>query len=265
MHLTLAFSSLAVVAKATQDLSLTWAPTPTLLERQIGVSSVDYTSCTTSGGLAVPCSLAPFSATTSTTNGPPGSTQKGIVPLCTQYLETNPSGAPCSAFASQAGTNIMDLYKWNTIVGPDGENCASQVLNSEYDCVGVSYSSSTSTKTTTPAPGSPTSISASAISSAFTWTSVQTNPKSYNMALTTVFTPPPECTGSFTQVGNNYWQDVINPAPQKTLTSCYPSQFYSSVVAVANNVALPAFNPLVCPSAWSSIPYNDTYAVCCPE
>lgn len=265
MHFTFALCTLAVVARAAQDVSMTLAPTPTLLERQVGFSSVHYTSCTTSGGIAVGCSLASFSAATSATNRAPGPTQKGIVPSCTKYLETNPSGASCSAFASRAGISIMDLYKWNTILGPIGEYCTSQFLNSEYYCVGVSSSSSTSKKTTTPAPGSPTSSSASATSSASAWTSVQTDPKSYNMALTTVFTPPPECTGSFTQVGSNYWQNVVIPAPQKTLTSCYPSQFYSSVVAAANNVALPAFNPLVCPSGWSSIPYNSTYVGCCPE
>jgi hypothetical protein len=53
MHLTLAFGTLAVAAKAAQDLGMTWTPTPALLEPQIGVSSVSYTSCTTSGGLAV--------------------------------------------------------------------------------------------------------------------------------------------------------------------------------------------------------------------
>jgi hypothetical protein len=265
MLLTLAFGTLAVAATAAQDLGMTWAPTAPLFERQIAVSSVSYTSCTNSGGHAVACSLAPSSATTSATNGALGSTQKGIVPSCTKYLETNPSGASCSAFASRAGINIMDLYKWNTILGPNGEHCASQFLNSEYYCVGVSSSSSMPTKITMPAPGSPTSSSASTTTSTFTWTSVQTDPKSYDMALTTVFTPPPECTGSFTQVGNDYWQNAINPAPQKTLTSCYPRQFYSSVVAAANSVTLPAFDPLVCPSGWSSLPYNNTYVVCCPE
>jgi hypothetical protein len=95
--------------------------------------------------------------------------------------------------------------------------------------------------------------------------SVQTDPMSYDMALTTVFTPPPECSGSFTQVGSNYWQNVIVPAPHTTLTSCYPSQFYSSAIGAANSVSLPPFNPLVCPSSWSALPYNSTYGVCCPE
>lgn len=97
------------------------------------------------------------------------------------------------------------------------------------------------------------------------WTSVQTDPMSYDMALTTVFTPPPECTRAWTQVGSYYWQDAIVPAPYTTLTSCYPSQFYSSAVAAANSVSLPPFNPLVCPSGWSELPYNSTYFMCCPE
>jgi hypothetical protein len=94
---------------------------------------------------------------------------------------------------------------------------------------------------------------------------VQTDPKLYDTALTTVFTPPPECTGSLTQIGTLYWQNAIIPAPYTTLTSCYPSQFYSSIVGAANGVSLPPLSPLVCPAGWGSIDYNSTYFACCPE
>jgi hypothetical protein len=132
-------------------------------------------------------------------------------------------------------------------------------------------SSGTKSSTQTPAKTSSTTKKATApsvtpsTSPAAAWTSVQTDPKSYIMALTTVFTPPPECTGSFTQIGTNYWQNAIIPAPQTTLTSCYPSEFFSSVVGAANSVSLPPFNPLVCPAGWSSIAWNSTYFACCPE
>lgn len=100
---------------------------------------------------------------------------------------------------------------------------------------------------------------------AVAWTSVQTDPNLYDTALTTVFTPPSECTGSLTQIGTNYWQNAILPAPHTTLTSCYPSQFYSSIVGAANGVSLLPLSPLVCPAGWGSIDYNSTYFACCPE
>jgi LysM repeat protein len=207
-------------------------------------------------GVSVSSSPSSTTTTTKTPSAAPGPTQSGIVASCTKYLQTNPTGASCSAFASRAGITPQQLYAWNTILGPNGENCMTMFMNSEWYCVGVS-SSATASPTT--------SSSTSSTTSPFTWTSVQTNPKSYNMALTTVFTPPPECTGSFTQVGLIYSQDVVVPAPHKTLTSCYPSQFYSSIVGAANGVSLPSFSQLVCPSGWDSLPYNSTYVACCPE
>lgn len=62
-----------------------------------------------------------------------------------------------------------------------------------------------------------------------------------------------------------YSENVVVPAPHTTLTSCYPSQFYSSIVGAANGVSLPAFSQLVCSSGWDSIPLNSTYVACCPE
>ncbi|KAH8125167.1 hypothetical protein FP744_10009567 [Trichoderma asperellum] len=86
---------------------------------------------------------------------------------------------------------------------------------------------------------------------------------SYDLAVTTVFTQPPECTGGLTQVATDtiIWQNIINPAPDLTLTSCYPSQFYQSAMATAS---LPPFSQLVCPNKWEVINLNATYAICCP-
>jgi len=125
----------------------------------------------------------------------------------------------------------------------------------------TSASAKTPTTTTQATPPSVTLPNTPAVA----WTSVQTDPKAYDMALTTMFTPPPECTGSLTQIGTNYWQNAILPAPHATLTSCYPSQFFSSLVGAANSVSLPPFSPLVCPTGWGSIDYNSTYFACCPE
>ena len=215
MHLSLksllaiyvVLTTTGATAEAAEDPSIAPADAATLLERQIDVLPIQYTSCEILSGLAIPqpsdaCSLA------STTT----------VKASTSPSRTKP---PTSTRTK---------------------------------------SPATTTKSTTPSITPSTNPAA-----AWPWTSIQTDPKSYTMALTTTFTPPPECTGSFTQIGTEYWQNAILPAPHTTLTSCYPSEFFSSVVGAANSVSLPPFDPLVCPVGWSSIPWNSTYFACCPE
>lgn len=109
---------------------------------------------------------------------------------------------------------------------------------------------------------SATSTSATSISATPTDTSVGP----LNFAITTTFTQPPECTGGITQRGfpeSLLWENAINPAPHVTLTSCFPSQFYLSIMATASS--LPPFNPLICPDKWENYNINDTYVVCCPR
>lgn len=85
-------------------------------------------------------------------------------------------------------------------------------------------SSSTSTTPTTTAP--------------WTWTSVQTDPASYNLALTTTFTQSPQCTtGGITMMdayGPYLWDNSVNPVPTSTVTtwlvSLFRSGFYYFVV-----------------------------------
>ena len=91
----------------------------------------------------------------------------------------------------------------------------------------------------------------------------------YNLALTTTFTPPPACTtAAFTEMGlsgTDLWQNAINPVPSSTVTSCYPSQFYSSALATASGISLPPFSAIVCPYGWETYDYNTTYIICCPR
>ncbi|KAE9377717.1 hypothetical protein N431DRAFT_554065 [Stipitochalara longipes BDJ] len=79
----------------------------------------------------------------------------------------------------------------------------------------------------------------------------------------------PQCTaGAITQmdyVGPYLWDNSVNPLPTSTVTTCYPPQFYSSVIGMLNNVNLPAFSALVCPYDWNTIPYNASYIACCPN
>ncbi|KFY49143.1 hypothetical protein V495_00699 [Pseudogymnoascus sp. VKM F-4514 (FW-929)] len=92
---------------------------------------------------------------------------------------------------------------------------------------------------------------------------------SYNMELTTVFTPPAQCTqGAFTQMdysSGSIWENAIIPVPTSTITSCYPAQFADSVIASAvSSLILPPFTELVCPLKWETFYFNSTYIICCP-
>jgi LysM repeat protein len=100
------------------------------------------------------------SSSTTTSITAPGPTQSGIIASCTKYLMAN-DGGTCTAFASQAGISLTQLYAWNTILGPIGENCGTQFWGQEYYCVGVSQTSgsptsskpsSTTTSITAPGP-----------------------------------------------------------------------------------------------------------------
>jgi hypothetical protein len=262
-RLFLALGALSVTA-ALQDLPISPVATATLLERQIAASSVQYTSCAISSGLATP---QPLGAVCGLAGAPP---IPGSLQLIRAYTDVN-----STASYSACGENCLSLYSGQSLYSKVASSSLKYYDVACFECgsglsgapTGTKASSSATAKPTTSPPKTSTTAAKTSISAltSSAWTSVQTNPKSYNMALTTVFTPPPECTESFTQVASNYWENVIVPAPQKTLTSCYPSQFYSSAVGAAHSVALPPFNPLVCPSGWSSIPYNSTYVVCCPE
>ena len=57
------------------------------------------------------------------------------------------------------------------------------------------------------------------------------------------------------------WQNIVNPVPTLTLTSCYPSQFYYSAVATA---MLPPYKQLVCPENWETYNATETDIICCP-
>lgn len=85
------------------------------------------------------------------------------------------------------------------------------------------------------------------------------------LILTTVFTQPSGCDTGITEVPSwtsELWQNIVNPVPTLTLTSCYPSQFYYSAVAT---VPLPPFSQLVCPKHWEAYNVTESYVICCPK
>lgn len=86
--------------------------------------------------------------------------------------------------------------------------------------------------------------------------------------VTTVFTAPPRCTEhAFTEVPadpGKIWYNVIDPGADDSYTSCYPEQFYRSVLDGDKGTLWSAFKQLVCPYDWDPYTINSTYVVCCP-
>lgn len=73
----------------------------------------------------------------------PSPIQPGVISTCNKYEKTNPGGAKCDKFAARIGVSLAQLYAWNSVLGPNGENCGSKFVGDTYYCVGV-----------TPPPGS---------------------------------------------------------------------------------------------------------------
>lgn len=67
----------------------------------------------------------------------PSPIQSGVISTCNEYAKTNPGGAKCSVFADRVGVTQAQLYAWNSILGPNGENCGSKFVGDTYYCVGV--------------------------------------------------------------------------------------------------------------------------------
>ncbi|KAH8680676.1 hypothetical protein BX600DRAFT_444897 [Xylariales sp. PMI_506] len=87
------------------------------------------------------------SVTTSATTSLPYPTQSGIISTCNKYNNAV-SGDYCSEFASNNGITTAQLYAWNPILGPNGENCATLFQANVDYCVGVSSTVTTSVTTT---------------------------------------------------------------------------------------------------------------------
>ncbi|KAF2130204.1 carbohydrate-binding module family 50 protein [Dothidotthia symphoricarpi CBS 119687] len=85
-----------------------------------------------------------------TTQAPkPTQTQSGIDPNCNKFEKSDESGDTCWGIANRAGIELSQLYKWNTVLGTDGENCNTQFWPSYYYCVGVVSSTTSQSPTTT--------------------------------------------------------------------------------------------------------------------
>jgi hypothetical protein len=77
----------------------------------------------------------------------PGPTQTGVSPLCNAW-QTPGKGIGCVDFALLNGISSLQLYAWNPILGPLGQNCLTQFWFQEYYCVGVTQGNGSVVTTT---------------------------------------------------------------------------------------------------------------------
>jgi hypothetical protein len=252
------------------DLSCFTCPAVTTSKATITSSSTKIPSstsiaCSTVSGLAIPQPSGKTCGVRGNSNGTASAYLISYGTGSTYVQSLAACAAICLATASCTNLYFTLGSACNLHYGPDTIQPLStaQYLFYNVGCFtcGSAIPSSTSIKTTSGASSKPVSQSA--------WTSVETNPAMYNMALTTTYTQSPQCTSkAITEMaygGPYLWENSMHPAPTLTITTCYPSQFYSSVMADFSTVPLPAFSALVCPYKWETYNYNATYIVCCPR
>ena len=88
-------------------------------------------------------------ATIVSPGGPaPSPTQTGISPRCTEYAQAQ-SGDGCFSLATLWQISEQDLYAYNTVLGPNGANCSTELFSGYWYCIAIQGASST-----TSAPGS---------------------------------------------------------------------------------------------------------------
>ncbi|WYZ35425.1 hypothetical protein EsH8_X_000072 [Colletotrichum jinshuiense] len=85
-------------------------------------------------------SVSSTAAASTPTNGPvaaPEPNQAGnAIATCNKYAQA-PSGDWCAAFIERYGLAAADFYKWNTVLGINGQNCGSSFWGTYWYCIGV--------------------------------------------------------------------------------------------------------------------------------
>lgn len=79
----------------------------------------------------------PTTTTTSSVAAPGPTQPNSIASNCNKYAIA-PAGGTCFQFAQDNGISVSNLYAWNTVLGPNGENCGGSFWAHEYYCIGVS-------------------------------------------------------------------------------------------------------------------------------
>lgn len=90
---------------------------------------------TTSSSQTSPTVTSTVTSSTSSTTSIP--TQSGIASNCDDIVEAK-SGDYCYEFAQDNNITTSQLYEWNSILGPSGQNCSNEFFASYGYCVGVS-------------------------------------------------------------------------------------------------------------------------------
>lgn len=111
-----------------------------------------YYCIATLGDGTTPTPTSPIPSATPTGPSKPTQTQSGIDPNCNAFAQAPETGASCWSIANGAGVDLANFYKWNTVLGPNGENCNTQIWPQYYYCVGVATTSSTAPTPTSSAP-----------------------------------------------------------------------------------------------------------------
>ncbi|KAJ9138372.1 Carbohydrate-binding module family 50 protein [Pleurostoma richardsiae] len=78
----------------------------------------------------------------------PSPTQSGITPLCTEYAMAS-AGDGCYSLTQLWRIPEADFFAWNTVLGPNGENCSTQLFADYYYCIDIVRTSTTATATAT--------------------------------------------------------------------------------------------------------------------
>jgi hypothetical protein len=81
----------------------------------------------------------------------PGPAQSGIISSCNKYAEAS-GGIGCDDFATANGITPEQLFAWNNVLGPNGENCGTSFWDKEWYCVGIDGDASSMTSATSAAP-----------------------------------------------------------------------------------------------------------------
>ncbi|KAL3418045.1 LysM domain-containing protein [Phlyctema vagabunda] len=81
----------------------------------------------------------------------PSPTQSGITPLCTEYAMAS-KGDGCYSLTELWRIPEANFFEWNTILGPDGEDCSTLLFADYYYCIDV-LTAATSTASTPSSTG----------------------------------------------------------------------------------------------------------------
>jgi len=146
--------------------------------------------------------------------------------------------------------------------------------NPYFYTITVTQSISSTAFETITLDGGRESVNPIATNTTTSWAEVTVSQPTAHIPLTTTFTPPSSCTenrlSQMPPPGYMIWMNEPVPAPNITISDCFPREFlrdYQTVQsAVAGSSVVPAMSPLVCPIGYCTVyAGDDNYIACCPS